>query len=122
MPCVRALNTETPTRSTTSDSLYDNGTGVPQDDAEAERWYRLAAEQGHFEAQYQLGLAYDAGHGVAQGCPAHLSTKGEAPHAAPIARLAPMPSWMAGRDTATHKTPTSLHEKGQPHDFPRKRR
>ena len=26
---------------------YDNGTGVAQNYAEAARWYRLAAEQGH---------------------------------------------------------------------------
>ena len=26
--------------------MYANGLGVPQDDAEAVRWYRLAAEQG----------------------------------------------------------------------------
>ena len=30
-----------------SDSLmYANGEGVPEDDAEAVRWYRLAAEDG----------------------------------------------------------------------------
>ena len=31
---------------------YDTGEGVPQDDAEAVRWYRLSAEQGHAGAQY----------------------------------------------------------------------
>ncbi len=36
--------------------LFYTGDGVPQDDAEAARWYRLAAEQGHAEAQYALGL------------------------------------------------------------------
>ena len=43
---------------------YANGDGVPQDDAEAERWYRLAAYQGHADAQYSLGLMYQLGYGV----------------------------------------------------------
>jgi TPR repeat protein len=39
---------------------------VPQDYAEAARWYRLAAEAGHPEAQKNLGFLYAAGKGVAQ--------------------------------------------------------
>lgn len=39
---------------------------MPQDAAEAVRWYRLAAEQGVVEAQYNLGLMYDNGTGVPQ--------------------------------------------------------
>ena len=34
------------------------------DDAEAVRWYRLAAEQGDATAQFNLGLMYDKGQGV----------------------------------------------------------
>ncbi len=46
-------------------SLYDTGKlGVPEDDAEAVRWYRLAAEQGLAEAQVNLGVMYDNGEGV----------------------------------------------------------
>jgi uncharacterized protein len=30
------------------------------------KWYRLAAEQGHIEAQYNLGFLYAKGHGVPQ--------------------------------------------------------
>ena len=30
--------------------MYANGTGVPQDDAEAAKWYKLAAEQGYATA------------------------------------------------------------------------
>ena len=41
--------------------MYDNGKGVPQDYAEAVKWYRLAAEQGYARAQYNLGLMYDNG-------------------------------------------------------------
>ena len=44
--------------------MYANGNGVPEDDAEAVRWYRKAAEQGHIEAQYRLGRAYATGEGV----------------------------------------------------------
>jgi len=38
--------------------------GVPEDDAEAVRWFRLAAEQGGATAQYNLGLMYGDGEGV----------------------------------------------------------
>ena len=45
---------------------HANGDRVPQDHAEAARWYRLAAEAGHPEAQKNLGFLYAAGKGVAQ--------------------------------------------------------
>ncbi len=44
--------------------LVRSGKGVPQDDAEAIRWYRLAAEQGYAGAQFNLGLMYFSGEGV----------------------------------------------------------
>ena len=31
---------------------------MPEDDAEAVKWYRKAAEQGHADAQYNLGDFY----------------------------------------------------------------
>ena len=31
--------------------LYDNGQGVPKNDAEAMKWYRMAADQGEAEAR-----------------------------------------------------------------------
>ncbi|MCH7566103.1 MAG: sel1 repeat family protein, partial [Nitrospirae bacterium] len=34
--------------------MYSKGRGVPQDDAEAVRWYRRAAEQGNAAAQFGL--------------------------------------------------------------------
>ena len=40
--------------------------GVPQDDAEVVKWYRLAAEQGHASAQSNLGYMYENGQGVPQ--------------------------------------------------------
>jgi TPR repeat protein len=46
--------------------IYDLGNGVPENDAEAVRWYRLAAEQGHAIAQYRLGGMYYSGTGVPQ--------------------------------------------------------
>ena len=42
------------------------GRGVPEDDAEAIKWYRLAAEQGNVDAQYDLGFMYAFGPGVPQ--------------------------------------------------------
>ena len=47
---------------------YHNGTGVPQDYAEAARWLRRAADQGHAAGQFWLGGLYRDGHGVAQDC------------------------------------------------------
>jgi TPR repeat protein len=39
-------------------SIYDLGQGVPQDDAEAVKWYERAAMQGSAKGQYQLGAIY----------------------------------------------------------------
>ena len=39
---------------------------MPQDRAEAVKWYRLAANHGDAQAMYNLGLAYAKGEGVAQ--------------------------------------------------------
>ena len=47
-------------------AMYGTGNGVPQDFAEALRWYRLAAEQGDADAQFSLGAMYAAGNGVPQ--------------------------------------------------------
>jgi len=43
---------------------YFNGDGVPENDAEAVKWFRLAAEQGDVDAQYNLGIMYNNGQGV----------------------------------------------------------
>ena len=48
-------------------SIYANGgRGVPQNDKEAVKGYRLAAEQGHVLAQYDLGVMYATARGVSQ--------------------------------------------------------
>ena len=44
--------------------MYANGRDVPQDYAKAIEWYRLAAEQGHADAQFHLGTMYYRGRGV----------------------------------------------------------
>jgi TPR repeat protein len=45
---------------------YHTGEGVPQDDEEAVRWYRLAADQGLAVAQSMLSFMYATGRGVPQ--------------------------------------------------------
>ena len=40
--------------------------GVPQDYAEAVKWYLLAAEQGHDWAQYSFGSMYEHGRGISE--------------------------------------------------------
>ena len=45
---------------------YANGLGVPEDEAEAMRWYRLAADQGHAGGQSALAGMYADGRGVPQ--------------------------------------------------------
>ena len=46
--------------------LYYKGHGVPQDYAEARKWYRKASQQGLPKAQYNLGGMYYNGYGVPQ--------------------------------------------------------
>ena len=46
--------------------MYDTGRGIPQNDTEAVRWYRMAAEQGNATAQLKLGVMYFEGRGVPQ--------------------------------------------------------
>lgn len=41
--------------------MYQTGRGVPQNYQEADRWYRNAAELGHVDAQFSLGLMYKEG-------------------------------------------------------------
>jgi TPR repeat protein len=43
--------------------LYHKGRGVPQDDAEARKWYAKAAAQGQARAQFSLGTLYFNGEG-----------------------------------------------------------
>ena len=54
--------------------MCEIGTGMAKDAAAAAQLYRLAADQGHAAAQYNLGCMYEIGTGVAK-------------HAAEAARL-----------------------------------
>jgi uncharacterized protein len=47
-------------------TLYDNGQGVAQNDAEAMKWYRKAADQGDDRGQNNLATMYVKGQGVPQ--------------------------------------------------------
>jgi len=44
--------------------MYFNGEGVTENDAEAVKWFRKAAEQGDALAQKNLGVMYVTGEGV----------------------------------------------------------
>ena len=46
--------------------IYARGQGVPQNFAEAAKWFRMVAEQGDTNAQYNLGGIYARGQGVLQ--------------------------------------------------------
>jgi hypothetical protein len=46
--------------------MYHYGKGVPQDDAEAVKWVRMAADQEYAPAQYDFGWMYANGKGVPQ--------------------------------------------------------
>ena len=46
--------------------VYAEGKGVPQEHAEAAKWFRRAATRGHAEAQFALGVLYGLGKGVPQ--------------------------------------------------------
>lgn len=44
--------------------MYENGKGVPKDEVEAARLYRIVADRGWADGQYQLGALYESGRGV----------------------------------------------------------
>ena len=44
--------------------MYDAGEGLSENNKEAVKWYRSAADQGYASAQYSLGRMYDDGQGV----------------------------------------------------------
>ncbi len=47
---------------------YYDGRDVPQDAAEAVRWFKLAARQGLAEAEFYVGRAYATGKGAPKDC------------------------------------------------------
>jgi hypothetical protein len=46
--------------------MYDFGKGIPLDPAAAVKWLSKAADQGHTDAQFNLGVMYEDGIGVSQ--------------------------------------------------------
>jgi hypothetical protein len=46
--------------------MYATGKGVPEDFAEARKWFQLAADHGEIKAQSNLGALYATGRGVPQ--------------------------------------------------------
>ena len=65
MACMQdAENTNHPVIQTFVGDHYYYGDGITQNYAEAIKWYRLAAEQGYADAQYNLGLMYANGEDV----------------------------------------------------------
>jgi TPR repeat protein len=63
---ARPTGRHTPVAQFNLGACYRGGTGVAQDDAEAARWYRLAADGGLEEAQFNPGTFYEDGRVVAQ--------------------------------------------------------
>ena len=53
-----------PSAQTNVGLMYSQGQGVPQDAAEAFKWYRMAAMQNYIDAEYNLALLYRDGKGV----------------------------------------------------------
>jgi hypothetical protein len=43
---------------------YENGTDVPQNDAQAAIWYHKASDLGHASSMFKLGVLYQDGRGV----------------------------------------------------------
>jgi len=75
-------------------ALYDNGLGVASDEAEAFRWYSMAANQNYPMAMRNLGTMYATGHGVPYDLPQAQLWLGRAASAGdPVAakRLAGLP-------------------------------
>ena len=46
--------------------IFDKGQGVPENDREAVRWYRMAADQGKILSPFNLATMYSNGEGVSQ--------------------------------------------------------
>ena len=41
--------------------MHENGRGVPANNTDAMKWYRMAAERGHAKSQYNLGAMHERG-------------------------------------------------------------
>jgi len=63
---ARTEATSAPTVSAEAAIARGRAAADRDDYAEAMRWYRIAADQGSAEAQFEIGVLYDTGQGVAQ--------------------------------------------------------
>ena len=79
--------------------LYSDGWSVPQDYAEALKWYHLAAAQGEDAAQFQLGYMYYKGLGVPQDYVQAHKWLNLAAAASPLGYAAEMRDYVAARMT-----------------------
>ncbi len=61
---ARAEQADVEAQNTLGSAYNDGKAGLKQDYAEALKWFRRAAEKNFAPAQYNLGLAYELGHGV----------------------------------------------------------
>ena len=71
---------------------YASGEVVEKDMQKSIEMLTKAAEQGHDEAQYFLGLFYDAGNGLQKSTRKNLPSQPSLPHLQQITRLADKPS------------------------------
>jgi len=62
---ARAEATSAPTVAAEAATARGAAAADRGDFAEALRWYRIAAEKGSAEAQFEIGVLYDTGQGVA---------------------------------------------------------
>ena len=60
------MNPRTPEAQYNRGVMHATGHGQPQNDAEAAKWFRKAAEGGHVLAQCNLGVMHATGRGVPQ--------------------------------------------------------
>jgi TPR repeat protein len=61
---ARAEQADVEAQNTLGTAYNEGQGGLKQDHAEALKWFRRAADKGFAPAQYNLGLAYELGHGV----------------------------------------------------------
>jgi len=106
-------------------ALYDHGLGITEDNAEAARWYEMAAQQGLPLAMRNLGNQYATGHGVAydinlaQQWYEKAAALGDQQSAALLAHLRPAttpPVDVAAAPLPTFSTPTTTGNLAEPVD------
>ena len=91
--------------------MYHNGQGVAQDFKAALVWYRKAADQGHAEAQFNLGAMYANGQGVPQSIPTALIWVQKAAAQGNASALEALPKLKSMSGDASASSPESPPEK-----------